>query len=215
MDEAGEGVVTETLFPTFVHRRDLPDSAAMNAALLERIRALRGEDPKGLSLSNQPGLGGWHSKSNLQRDPAFKPICDVIGETMRTIAARMALEPRAQLVLLELWSIVNPPGSYNSAHIHPGVHFSGVYYVQAPPKSGNLVLRDPRSAALMMPLVHGAQAQAHRALQSSVPVEPKAGRIVVFPSWLMHSVEPNLAQGTGGEAERVILSFNLGQTPPR
>jgi uncharacterized protein (TIGR02466 family) len=36
------------------------------------------------------------------------------------------------------------------------------------------------------------------------PVIPKAGRLVMFPSWLLHQVRPYR-----GTAERISIAFNL------
>ena len=48
-----------------------------------------------------------------------------------------------------MWSIINPPGSANRAHIHPGCTWSGVYYIQAPEGCGNIEFIDPRTENLM------------------------------------------------------------------
>ena len=42
-------------------------------------------------------------------------------------------------------------------------------------------------------------------------VKPVAGKMLFLPSWLYHSVEPNLADGTGNASERIIISFNINQ----
>jgi uncharacterized protein (TIGR02466 family) len=39
---------------------------------------------------------------------------------------------------------------------------------------------------------------------SNEPVIPKAGRLVMFPSWLLHQVRPYR-----GNAERISIAFNL------
>ena len=47
-----------------------------------------------------------------------------------------------------------------------------------------------------------------------VSFSPVAGRMLLFPSWLYHSVEPNRATPVDGceqGGDRVILSFNLSQ----
>lgn len=37
--------------------------------------------------------------------------------------------------------------------------------------------------------------------------EPVPGRLILFPAWLQHGVEPNLS-----DADRVVVSFNVGLT---
>ena len=36
-------------------------------------------------------------------------------------------------------------------------------------------------------------------------VRPKSGRLVMFPSWVLHQVRPY-----GGDAQRISIAFNLG-----
>ena len=38
-----------------------------------------------------------------------------------------------------------------------------------------------------------------------VTYEPTPGRLLLFPAWLPHGVEPNLS-----DADRVVISFNIG-----
>ena len=38
--------------------------------------------------------------------------------------------------------------------------------------------------------------------------------MLIFPSWLYHSVAPNMAQAAGPESDRVIVSFNMEQVSP-
>jgi uncharacterized protein (TIGR02466 family) len=44
---------------------------------------------------------------------------------------------------------------------------------------------------------------------TKVNFTPRAGRMLLFPSWLYHGVNPDLSNKTGRDAGRVIISFNL------
>jgi len=215
MNDNAISVDTKGFFPTYVHFRDLPDAEEMNATMLERVRALKAADPDGITASNTRDFGGWHSKNTLQNDPVFEPLRKSIGETMGVVAPRLSLDPEYKLMLHEMWTIVNPPRSYNNAHLHPNSHFSGVYYVQVPEDCGNLFLLDPRIEARMIPLHQKDSARTDPAFSTYVQVKPKPGRLVIFPSWLMHRVDPNMSQHTGPEGDRVIVSFNMNQFKPR
>ena len=49
--------------------------------------------------------------------------------------------------------------------------------------------------------------------------QPRAGRLIAFPGWLVHATQPNMAHGGGGTAsadgrralERISVSFNFRQ----
>jgi len=45
---------------------------------------------------------------------------------------------------------------------------------------------------------------AGKSMYSQVAIRPVAGRIVLFPSWLRHSVRPHR-----GDRERVSIALNL------
>jgi uncharacterized protein (TIGR02466 family) len=46
---------------------------------------------------------------------------------------------------------------------------------------------------------------------SEVYFEPIEGRLLLFPAWLQHEVEPNLSEESGPAGDRISVSFNLFQ----
>ena len=44
-----------------------------------------------------------------------------------------------------------------------------------------------------------------------VHYQPIAGRLIVFPAWLPHAVQPNLTEEAGPAADRISISFNFHQ----
>ena len=50
---------------------------------------------------------------------------------------------------------------------------------------------------------------------SEVCFTPIEGRIILFPAWLQHEVEPNLAELEGPAGDRISVSFNVHQVPRR
>ena len=93
---------------------------------------------------------------------------------------------------LDGFTNINPPNGYNAPHIHPNSLFSGVYYVKAPENSGDLVCNEPRAGAqLNMPVRKPGKPPKH--LWREVHLKPIEGRIIMFPYYLWHNVEPNLS----------------------
>ena len=111
-----------------------------------------------------------------------------------------------------MWSIINPPGSGNAAHIHPDSLWSGVYYVHTPEDCGPIMFTDPRTENHMRVPRYADDKKRPPSARPNIKYIPRAGLMVMFPSWLYHSVEPNMSQKTGREADRVIISFNMTQT---
>lgn len=209
------GVHTNTYFPTQIFTFELPKPGveAFNSDLLAAVRAERQRDAEGLERSNFRELGGWHSKNFLHKTDDFAPLVSLIEKVAATIAGQMGYHPQTALRIGTMWAIINTPGSSNKAHVHPGCLWSGVYYIQAPRHSGNIEFTDPRTANIMaQPRYADGVTKPHEAW-TKVNFQPVAGKMIIFPSWLYHSVEPNMSTGKGEDGERVIVSFNLSQGP--
>ena len=104
-----------------------------------------------------------------------------------------------------MWANINPPGGMNRAHQHPNSLWSGVYYIKAPKNSGDLKIDDPRSSAAMC---RPRQKDGEKPLRlyRETHYAPIAGRCIMFPSWLMHCVDPNESNDI-----RISVSFNFLQ----
>ena len=68
--------------------------------------------------------------------------------TFRSFYRAADIEPKIKsLSNINLWANINPKGSYNNSHNHPGCDISGVYYVKVPKgKCGNIAFNDPRES---------------------------------------------------------------------
>ena len=147
---------------------------------------------------------GWHSTTDMHKIPVFKPLVDELFKMQIEMYREefLSREP----IIGNMWANINPPGGYNRPHIHPNSHFSGVYYIKAPQNSGEIVFNDPRSGAhMIMPeRVKDIKPPSH--LWREVRVIPLEGRMLMFPSWLWHCVEPNESNDI-----RISVSFNFIQ----
>ena len=149
------------------------------------IGMLRGGDPVGLRRSN---VGGWHSPdiTPTQTD-SFLPLLTSLRKPLGRYVERFG---RLELHMVNMWAVVSPPGASNDWHDHASNFISGVYYVQVDHASSCLQFRSKSGR------IH--------------EVMPKPGMVVLFPSWMEHSVGPNRSM-----SERVVVSFNLLYQPPQ
>ncbi len=198
-------------FPTLVFSVNLHDAEEVNKEILAAIHAERDRDSKGIERSNYRSLGGWHSHNNLHKDPKFKVLTDRAHKMLGGLHENLGYDTNTFMQITTMWSITNPPGSSNRAHIHPGALWSGVYYVQAPEGAGQIEFTDPRTMQIMNSATFIPNKRRKTECWTKVKVKPVAGKMLFFPSWLYHSVEPNLAEGEGRDAERTIISFNINQ----
>jgi hypothetical protein len=44
-----------------------------------------------------------------------------------------------------------------------------------------------------------------------VHYQPAEGRLLVFPAWLPHAVQPNMTSESGARGDRISISFNFHQ----
>ena len=201
----------EQYFPTLVFSVKVPDSAVLNARLIEAIYAQRERDRTGIRKSNFPELGGWHSHVRLHRERRFASLVRHVDAASDMMCRELGYHTSYRLSIGTMWSIINPPGGLNRAHIHPGCLWSGVYYVQAPSGSGSIEFTDPRTQNLMSPVAYIPGTRRPRICWRKVQYKPVAGRMLIFPSWLYHGVLPNRSKAEGKAADRIIVSFNLSQ----
>ena len=188
----------ELYFPTPIYIADIKHST-LNQELERDILAWSNKD-KGITRTN---IQGWHSDTNMNELPEYAKLVDMLYSAQRTIYDQEYYE--SEPFLGNMWANINPPGGSNRAHIHPNSLWSGVYYVKAPQNSGQLKIEDPRSVALMTRPKQKDVPKPDRLLREH-HYEPKTGRLIMFPSWLNHCVDPNNSNDI-----RISVSFNFMQ----
>lgn len=211
MKQSKNGLSRELYFPTIVYQSQHEEAEELNTKLLELIYAEREVDEEGIQKSNFRKLGGWHSKTDLHKSAKYRQLTDHINSVTKEISSDLGYDTTQILKIGTMWSIINAPGSSNRAHIHPGAYWSGVYYVQAPKDSGKIEFTDPRTEHLMNQPRFIPGKSRPKPCWTKVQFTPTAGKMLIFPSWLYHSVLPNLTEETGNDAHRVIISFNILQ----
>lgn len=201
----------KTYFPTHVFQVDVESPETLNGGLIQAIYAEREIDNEGISRSNLKELGGWHSHNKLHLSEPFEGLEKHIRDAGQKISKEMGYNENFDLQVGTMWSVINPPGGANRAHVHPDCILSGVYYVQAPKDSGSIEFVDPRTANLMKQPHYAPNQKRLKECWSKVRFTPTAGRMLIFPAWLYHSVEPNMTQEGGDAANRIVIAFNLNQ----
>ena len=191
-------MIRELFFPTPVYIADLNEEG-LNEQLERDIIAWANRD-KGLNRTN---IKGWHSTTNMNELPEYKRLIDLLFEAQRTIYQQEHLD--SEPYLGNMWANINPPGAMNRAHMHPNSLWSGVYYVKALPNSGHLKVEDPRSIAAMS-RPRQKEGPTPSRLWRETHFDPKPGRLIMFPAWLTHCVDPNNSNDI-----RISISFNFMQ----
>ena len=200
-------------FPTPVYYTDLAQADALNARLVEDVRAWRERDPGGTFRSNVPQLGGWHSATDMHLRAEFTDLVHEIFELIHGVFSDQGYDDAYEPVCDSMWANVNPPGAFNRHHTHPHALWSGVYYVRTPDDCGLLCLTDPRPQAhVITPYFDPRRRSAHT--WGEVYYQPRAGRLIAFPGWLVHSTHPNMAGGEAGTGGNASEDAGAGEDAP-
>ena len=189
-------MIKEQFFPTIDYGFDVKlDNDKLAQDILEWSK-----QDKGLQKTN---VKGWHSKTDMQTKPEYKPLVDELMTMCKEIFKEEWLD--REPMLGNMWANINPKDGLNQPHIHPNSLFSGVYYVKSNPQAGRLKIYDPRAGVqIVMPVRKKGQPPKH--LWRDANLDPFPGRIIMFPAWLWHAVEPNESNDI-----RISVSFNFIQ----
>jgi uncharacterized protein (TIGR02466 family) len=208
--EAGS-ISAGLVFPTPLISARIEGHGALNTALTGTILT-RETVEKGVSVSNQ---GGWHSLE-------FQSWCGAEGEAV--LAAARDLVDRMTVMeagdgfaaarvnwVTTAWANINRAGDLNKPHAHGGAFWSGVYWVDDggaaddPGVGGLLQFSDPRGVLPLMAAPHLRFALDDCLSDGAARlVQPQAGTLMLFPSWLVHEVTPYR-----GKKPRISVAFNF------
>ena len=189
-------LIKEQFFPTTVYGKDLQLD---NNTLAQHIIQWSQQD-QGVKKTN---MNGWHSTTDMHLKKEYQVLVDELYKMQHEIYQEEWLDRRPMLG--NMWANINYSDGYNRPHVHPNCLFSGVYYVKTQPQCGELVVNDPRPGIqTMMPTRKSGQPPKH--LWREAHIEPIQGRLIMFPAWLWHCVEPNQSNDM-----RISVSFNFVQ----
>ena len=195
--------MTRSLFVTRLYDAML-DRPDLLAELGHSIRTLARDDMAGRRWSREHGYRGYTSYASLNdlpgRDPAIAELGRVLKAHVRSFSEELQwdLKPR----LDSIWVNLLKAGGHHAAHIHPHSILSGTLYIEAPPGSGVIRFEDPRLPLMMAAPVR--REEAAEELRSFVSVEPRAGLLLMWESWLRHEVIAGRGKG-----DRLSISFNF------
>jgi uncharacterized protein (TIGR02466 family) len=127
----------------------------------------------------------------------LKPLFAFIAELAEAIGKEM---PAIQTNMIEsVWVNFSSKGNTNLRHVHGNSVLSGVFYVDVPQGSGNLIVERADNAGL----VWNMDNRTPQTCESQQYVAT-TGKLILFPSWLPHRVTETFCEDT-----RISISFNL------
>ncbi len=194
----------------WVEIQDLPHDASFQAelssVLLSQASLLESPPQHATRLGRHSG-----ALTGLEHEALARIEGDVERAVANFVAKRDSFEPwsraRPSAVALHTWAVVLAGDGFQVPHLHPDAWVSGVYYARVPKP----IESAPTSHAGHLELGRPDPELRFVQPRSSHYVEPKPGRLVLFPSWLYHSTVPHGASGL-----RISLAFDCvrAHSPP-
>ena len=176
------------LFPTYLH---CIDNIPISDELLKYC--LTKSDFDNAMKSNR----GGKQSINTNEDSIIKDLIQkIIDENIQKVF-------KGKLEIQCYWVNVNSRDNYNVYHSHPGSVLAGVVYLQASEDSGDLVFYHPNAYSVYEEVM-AYKKDEDLAQHVQIQMHPRTGLCCIFPSHIMHGVEPNRTQD-----DRVSVSFNL------
>ena len=189
------------LFPTICYEENLIESGRITneycGMLKDAIDGMRQKDPVGRQISN--AYTGWQSNDGCERHPTFVKLMRVLKDILNNeIAGFHGIDRgKVQIDIVNCWANVNDHLAWNRPHLHNGCWYSGAFYIHAEGDEGQFLAinTDPKVVSDYPPNARCIE---------SYGVKPVTGSLIMFPSAMMHMVEPNRT-----DKDRYSISFNV------
>tara|TARA_R100000742_G_C4278292_1_gene100923 strand:- start:672 stop:1238 length:567 start_codon:yes stop_codon:yes gene_type:complete len=154
---------------------------------------------KGRVISNQ---GGYQSNNiEIEKFVHLSFLKEIILNN--TIQYKQSLGLKTECKLDNLWININNFKDFNISHMHPNSSISGVFYIECLKESGQIVFENPFRDHLGY--TWDSRLTVYNPNTSSKwKIVPETNKLLLFPSFLNHYVEPNLSKD-----KRISISFNV------
>ena len=192
----------ELLFPAPIQISMIENAAAMNARLMAAVEKIRAVTPNGRPDSWMSTVyTTLNTADQLHRLPEFSELTDIIMAEVRAFADALGINHQEYpLRFQDCWFNVYGPKDGQEVHNHPNSVISGSYYLKAPEGCSGIMFHAPMADTMFVPPFR--EINALNTQGAEMPVH--AGALVLFRSWLKHSVRPSPTSD-----ERISISFNL------
>ena len=189
-----------TIFPTILH--DFKSIDYNKKELVNFCYSEKKKHPEGIERSNKGN--SWHSSDHyMEEDNLLSSI--LLSSIDNYFASNKIFKEKMQYCILNAWININSKGGSNVLHDHPGSSLSGVFWINAPKDSGNIVFRNPNSFTEASTL-YGYADHLTESLNKyeTFYLNPQEGYMVLFPSHIQHRVRENRSN-----KDRISMSFNI------
>ncbi len=183
-----------SIFPTRVWKIQLTSGfrQRVNSNILQVLNEINPD------MTEIPPGGSWQSGQDLHNREQFVDLISCIDSTAQTVLRFLKIGHNA-IEITGCWANINASGASHAIHSHPNNFLSGIYYVHTHPGADSVNFHDPRpQTGIIRPPVTELTSQN----TDQVVVTVSDGMLLMFPSYLAHSVAPN-------ESDKLRISISL------
>lgn len=189
-------MLREAIFTTTIYTDDIigPDWNLIT----QEIFKVREKNPKPVTMSNS---GGWQNEGvdyPSNQHQFMNLIMPSILPVVKQAAADYGIYK--DNFYSHYWFNVNEKFNYNKSHRHGDTLLAGCIYTKVPKNSGRLFFERPELTLRTYDNYNSNNWVEYF-------VEPKVGRLILFPGHLSHFVEQNLTEDV--DNRRVSIAFNF------
>lgn len=185
------------LFPSIIHQFDVNGFDEIQDELIDYVYGLKNKESEGVIYSNH---GGWQSPSFVVKDEN-----DLLHSFIMNCLSNFPNIDKSINFEVDAWININKKDDYNEKHNHPNCNLAGVLWIKCPENCGEITFDSP------------VNFETHQEVESYIKefkennnffhnyyFTPTEGRILVFPSHLLHKVHQNKSN-----EDRISVSFNM------
>jgi hypothetical protein len=176
------------------------------AEMLHQHPQLNDADNPFLSIRGGQQIQVYPNEINLDVDWLIKWLETVCQGYMNLVMEQSGVEELklCKPVVTSVWTIQQKAGDYQEMHSHPGGNLSGNIYITAPELNENHQPSDSQ-LLLKMPMTKDI---SKFIMNDYCKIPPVAGNMVMFPSYIAHTVYPWTGSGT-----RTVMAFDARLVP--
>jgi len=151
-------------------------------------------------------IGGYQSNDLSGNIPELNEVFKNVLQWSNKEFSKYGKKNQYTPVISNAWININQKNTYNTPHDHPGCYYSFVYYAKVPSNSGNINFYHPSQT---MPHnwsdkhFKNERNDMEDSICYRVWKEPVNGLMIMFPSWLKHSVDMNKSN-----EDRISIAIN-------
>jgi uncharacterized protein (TIGR02466 family) len=186
-----------TLFPTLIGKVNINESTIMQSCRKLVLKQLHKEIKEKTNKTQ-----GWFTNDDLFRKKGFLPLVNLIKEEVKIFCNQAYFVDFDDLALVSMWANVHTnKGNKHQIHSHRNSFLSGVIYLEAPEKAGDIVFINPTIRGIV-----ADTSNQNGVLCGAWSIKPEVGMMLLFPSCLEHGT--NVGDFEENQY-RISIAFNF------